>query len=357
MNPRTGYEWVIEADIRNCFGNIDHGLLLQRIKKLVSDKKILALVRSFLKVGVLDQGQVQLPTSGSPQGGIISPLLANIYLDQLDEFYHNEYHALTDNQRRRLTKQRTPILRLIRYADDFVILVKGNEHDAKQALSDLRDFVRNTLKMELAEEKTGMHSLMEGFNFLGYNFRRGISLRTRKMSTIIRPSKEAEIRFRRKVKEVTSISTTYQTLDDLLRNLNRLIRGWGEYFRYGWVSRLFSKLDYYLFCQVGKWLKKKHKSLAKKKHRRHTTKFNRGTWDWIYHRYLQSDLTGHRRWTGGKVILSSLSKICPPRRLPVSTERVTTPYNNISSTVQTHLLRFGTGHKTVLKMENLLQRQ
>lgn len=103
-------------------------------------------------------------------------------------------------------------------------------------------------------------------------------------------------------------------------------------------------------------MEKKHKHKAKKKHRRHTTKYNRGTWNWIYHKYLQPDLTGHRRWTGGKVILLSLSKTCPPRHLPVSTERVSTPYNNISSTGQTYLIRFGTGHRIVQQMENLLQR-
>jgi RNA-directed DNA polymerase len=124
-------------------------------------------------------------------------------------------------------------MRLIRYADDLVILVKGNKQDAIQVLKGLQDHIRNILRMELAEEKTGVHSLMEGFDFLGYNFRRGISLRTGKMSTIIRPSKEAEIRFRCKVKELTSISMTYQTLDERLRSLNRLIRGWGEYFRHG----------------------------------------------------------------------------------------------------------------------------
>ena len=179
MKPNLRYDWVIEADIRDCFGNINHTFLLQRMGKRVKDKRILSLTKSFLKAGVLEDGKVTQPTSGSPQGGIISPLLANIYLDQMDEIYDEKYHQTNKYERKLNAEDGIPILRLVRYADDFIILVRGDRTIAEESLRELHDIVRNKLKMELAEEKTGIHKLEDGFNFLGYNFRRGSSLRAR----------------------------------------------------------------------------------------------------------------------------------------------------------------------------------
>ena len=200
MRPASQYDWVIEADIKNCFGNINHGILLRQVKRTVADKKVISLIKGFLKSRIMEEGEVHFPVTGSPQGGIISPLLANVYLNQLDELYHNKYHTMTIHYRRKEISQGKPVLRLIRYADDFIILVKGNQEQAENELKRLRNFTRNTLKMELAEEKTGIRSLHEGFGFLGYNFIRGKSLRTRKESTILLPSREAIIKFPRKIK-------------------------------------------------------------------------------------------------------------------------------------------------------------
>ena len=181
MKPELLYDWVIEADIRNCFGNINHGLLIGRMNTRVQDKRILNLTKMFLKAGVMEDGKVTLPTSGSPQGGIISPLLANIYLDKMDQIYDEKYHQTSKYERKLNAEAGLPVLRLIRYADDFIILVRGDKAVAEQALEELQYIVENKLKMELAEEKTGIHKLEDGFDFLGYNFRRGLSLRTRKV--------------------------------------------------------------------------------------------------------------------------------------------------------------------------------
>ena len=118
MKPGLKYDWVIEADIRDCFGNIDHTILLRRMKGKVKDKRILSLTRSFLKAGVLEDGKVTYPISGSPQGGIISPLLANIYLDQMDEIYDEKYHQTSKYERLLNARDGKPVLRLVRYADD-----------------------------------------------------------------------------------------------------------------------------------------------------------------------------------------------------------------------------------------------
>jgi group II intron reverse transcriptase/maturase len=355
MNPRFKYKWVIEADLRSCFDNIDHRRLLDLIKQRVPDRRVRGLLEAFLKAGVLEAGRVHYPVTGTPQGGIISPLLANIYLDSLDEYYQQTYHDLSPYQRDRLVESGQPIFRLIRYADDFVILVKGTKVQAEAGLSFLRDYVRDTLHMELAEEKSGVHSLWEGFDFLGYKFRRGLSLRTRKVSTILLPSKESVLRFRRKVKELTSKSTTYKSLDDILYALNNLIRGWGNYFRYGWVSRLFSKLDYYVWDRVAHWLRKKYPRRPKKKFRRQKRKYKNGTWRWINRRFCRRDITGRCRWEGECRYLTFLCRTCPPRRLPYFGKKIPAPWETPLGT-QVMLASFATGHGLLSKMERLLQR-
>lgn len=342
MAPSLGYDWVIDADLRGCFDNINHGLLLRCVRKRVQDKKILSLIKAFLKAGVMDQNEVCYPLSGTPQGGIISPLLANIYLDQLDEWYHSRYHTLTPYQRQKLNREGQPLLRLIRYADDFVILVKGTQAQAQQVLKELEFFVRTVLKMELAEEKTGLHNLKDGFDFLGYHFHRGRSQINRKnLATVILPTKEAVIRFRRKVKELTCKSVTWKSFEDVLRDLNTVIRGWAAYFRYGWVSKLFRKLDWYVNQCVFRWMRKKHK--------------NR-TYKWLRRKYYQFDIFGRRRLGKGKVFLLSLARIYPPRRLPLSSENVPTPYN-VSRPRQVTLNLFLTGCSLIRTMERSLLRR
>jgi len=355
MNPNYGYDWVIEADLRSCFDNINHNRLLDQVKQLVPDRRIRVLLNGFLKAGVLESGRVHYPVTGSPQGGILSPLLANIYLNALDEYYQEQYHDLTNYQRNCLSKAGEPVFRLVRYADDFVILVKGSREQAEAGLAFLRDFVRTTLRMELAEEKSGVHSLWDGFTFLGYEFRRGYSLRTGKFSTILLPAKESVLRFRRKVKEICSKSTTYKSFDDILSELDKLIRGWGNYFRFGWVSRLFSKLDHYIWGRVGYWLRKKYPRRPMKKHRGRKRKYKNGTWRWIFRRFCRRDITGRRRWEGKKNHLTFLRRACPSVYLPRFGKKVPAPWVTLCGT-QVLLASFATGHGMVMEMEQVLQR-
>ena len=346
MRPRNGYEWVIEADLRSCFDNIDHGLLLQRIKTKVKDKKVLALVKAFLKAGILEQGNIHYPVSGSPQGGVISPLFANIYLDVLDEYYYKRFHFLSPSGRRyRLSKGR-PMMILQRYADDFVILVKGTREQAEQGLEELRELVRTDLRMELAEEKTGIHSLEEGFEFLGFRVWRGTSQRTGRVSTVILPSKEAEIRFRRKVKEITSRRNGKLPLAAILAELNRLIRGWGNYFRWGWIFKMYAKLDYYIWGRVRKWLRLKHP---------------KRTWTWVRRKYLhpQRHLNGARIWTDGHVSLVKMKLVCRSYDSKTLSGKVVTPYSRPMQTSLTRYLKtsFNDNVYLISDMEKALQRR
>ncbi len=346
MRPQNGYRWVIEADLRGCFDNINHGLLLQRIRARIKDKKVLSLVRAFLKAGVLDQGRVHYSVSGTPQGGVISPLLANIYLDVLDEHYHQRFHSLTPSAKKwRLTKGK-PLLRLVRYADDFVILVKGTREQAEEALKELRELVKTDLRMELAEEKTGIYPLEDGFEFLGFRFWRGPSLRTGKISTIILPSKEAIIRFRRKVKEITSRRNVCLPLEEILKRLNSLLLGWGNYFRWGWIFRQYSKLDYYVWGRVRKWLRMKHPQR---------------TWKWVRRKYLhpQKAFNGMRVWTENRTTLISMRSACrsfPPKAYG---DRVVTPFSKPLETTLSRYVStsFNDYAYFISDMEKVLQRR
>lgn len=351
MNPLIQYNWVIEADIRDCFGNIDHTRLLRRMKSKVKDKRILSLTRSFLKAGVFDDGKVTYPVSGSPQGGIISPLLANIYLDRMDEIYEERYHSLSIYGRGKRVKEGKPVVRLVRYADDFVLLVKGDRPVAEDAFDELRSVVESELQMELAEEKTGIHRLEEGFDFLGYTFRRGPSLRTRETSTILLPSKESVIRFSRKIKAMTSASMAFLTPSELIKRLNYIIRGWAQYFRYGWVSSTFSKLDRYVHLRFGSWLKKKFRIHARGKKKKGPRV---GTWKWIFSRYIQRDINGKQRWGSGEDILALMRKSFPPKRLLFCVKDVPTIFTEI--TKQTRFQVSGSGLRLVLGMESSVER-
>jgi group II intron reverse transcriptase/maturase len=338
MTPHFGYGWVIEADLKSCFDNIPHGPLLHRMRQRVQDKKILALVKAFLKAGTMEQKANVYPVTGSPQGGILSPLLANIYLDQLDEYYHQQYHSLRSTTRNRWFHEKgKAIIWLVRYADDFVLIVRGTRTQADEALAELRTVVQDTLKMELAEEKTGIRSLEEGFEFLGFRLWRGISHRTHKTSTVILPMKEAENRFRRKVKELTRRKWCFLSLDQLLERIQRLIRGWGDYFRIGWISRIYRKLDDYVFQRVWNWLCSKHQGRSK---------------GWVWRRYIHRDLYGRKVLRGRKRTLLKMSRICRPvRRLGKHSENIPTPWDE--TTKQT---TFKTGMKLVDTMEKLLYR-
>jgi RNA-directed DNA polymerase len=219
----TSTKWIIEADFRGCFDNINHDVLMELLAKRIDDRRFLKLIRSFLRAGYLEQWVYNRTYSGTPQGGTVSPILANIYLHELDEWLQQKTNAFNRGKERAsnpvyktlysrfiymlkraqklkaagLTeeaKQLEPVIkerkeaymkhppslyhdpnfrrmRFIRYADDFVIGIIGSKAEARQILADLTDFVEQTLKMELAPEKTGIVHGSEGTRFLGYDIK------------------------------------------------------------------------------------------------------------------------------------------------------------------------------------------
>lgn len=165
-----GYETVLEADIKACFDRIDHTALMVQVRRRVSDKRVLALIKAFLKAGIMTRdGQLIGSRTGTPQGGILSPLLANIALNVLDEYAAKAWSDGMGTQywRQKLIANGGAPWKLIRYADDFVCVIRGNSDHAETLKEEIRE-VLAPLGLEFSEEKTGIVTIDEGFDFLGF---------------------------------------------------------------------------------------------------------------------------------------------------------------------------------------------
>ncbi len=253
------YEWVLEGDIEACFDAIDHTALRGRVRARVGDKRVLALVKAFLKAGVLSEDQVNRDThTGTPQGGILSPLLANIALSVLDDHFAEAWEATSatrvDRARRR--RQGFATCRLVRYADDFVVLVAGNRQHA-EALRDEVAAVLSPMGLRLSGEKTRVVHIDEGFEFLGFRIRRDTKRGSGRRFVYTYPSKAALAAIKAQVRTITRQGRNYP-LSHLLRRLNPVLRGWCAYFRHGVSNATFCYLRHFTWRRVVCWLRSKH---------------------------------------------------------------------------------------------------
>jgi RNA-directed DNA polymerase len=261
-SPNRNYEWVFEADIEACFDEIDHSALLGRVRRRVGDKRILGLVGAFLRAGILtEEGRNRGTITGTPQGGILSPLLANIALSVLDEHFSAKWEALgPDWTRAKHRRNGGAVHRLVRYADDFVVMVAGKRGDAEALRVEVNTVIA-PIGLRLSGEKTRVSHIDEGFDFLGWRIqRRAWRGRGGKRAVYTYPSKNALNAILDKVRTLTR-RQRHRTLADLLRRLNPVLRGWCAYFHHGVSSRTFGYLDHYAFWRVVGWIRKRHHGL------------------------------------------------------------------------------------------------
>jgi len=266
----SNYHYVLEADIAACFDEIDHVAVMGRVRRRIKDKRLGALVKAFLKAGVLnDLGDREESLTGTPQGGILSPLLANIALSALDEHFTRQWNTeMGDpNQRRRRIRNGQGNWRLIRYADDFVLLVSGDRHHA-EALREEVSAVLDPLGLRLAPEKTAVVHIDEGFDFLGFHIRRMRKRGTQKHYVYTTPSRKSVQKIRDKVRDKTHRSTRNKDVDELLNSLNRSLRGWANYFRHGVSKATFGAIDSHAWLRVAGWIRRKHRLTSRKQLRR-----------------------------------------------------------------------------------------
>lgn len=256
-----GYRWVLDADIKACFDEISHSALMERVRVRVKDKRILALVKAFLKAGVMTElGDYQDSHTGTPQGGILSPLLANVALSVLDEHFHGPWRSggsmSTFRQRLRLRAKGEPTWRIIRYADDFLILVNGTEEHAR-TLQDEVAGVLAGLGLVLSAEKTRVVHMSEGFDFLGrrIQWRRKRGTNKWYVYTFIAPRAIRSVKA--KIRTLTR-RTSQQDLEYVLTRLNLVMHGWANHFKYEIAKNVFSMLDNLAWWRVVRMLQVRH---------------------------------------------------------------------------------------------------
>jgi RNA-directed DNA polymerase len=254
------YEWVIEGDIQACFDNVDHQILMGLVEDRIADRKVLRLVRAFLRAGVVDQhGGFAASLTGTPQGGIISPLLANIYLSVLDRHFARIWQTDMSPPWRRRQRRRKglPNYRLLRYADDFIVLVHGERSDAEALRAEIGALLADKLKMTLSADKTLVTHIDDGFDFLGFHIQRKPRGDGR-LVVLTYPSKQALAAVMAKIKRATGRGTTSLRLVEVLRMVNPILRGWAAYFRYGVAKKTFAYLGYWAWWRLLGWIRRKH---------------------------------------------------------------------------------------------------
>jgi len=255
-----GYEWIIEGDIKACFDEISHPAVMDRVRKRVGDKRVLDLVKAFLKAGILDEEHVLRRTdAGTPQGSILSPLLSNVALSVLDEYIAQAQGGPSSDRLERARRRRRglPNFRLSRYADDWCLVVFGTQVHAEALREEITE-VLATMGLRLSQAKTLITHIDEGLDFLGWRIQRHRKPGTDRHYVYTYPAKKALRAVTAKVKTLCRQVGTNQPLDVLLGRLNPVLRGWCAYFRPGVSAATFSYLSHYTWTTVWRWLRRKH---------------------------------------------------------------------------------------------------
>ena len=233
---------VVDADIRSFFDSIDQEILIELVKERVSDRRVLKLIRGWLAAGVMENWQVRETIAGTPQGGVISPLLANIYLHAFDRAWEVEGKHLG---------------LLVRYADDAVLMCRSASA-AKAALGKMREILAR-LHLELHPDKTRLVDMRYGrgsFDFLGCTFRKRRSIQRCPKYHFMqrRPAPRAMKRIRKRVHELTDVRRKAKDVKDIIASLNPVLRGWGNYFKTGNADAQFNQVDHYVHERIMRWL-------------------------------------------------------------------------------------------------------
>ena len=239
---------------------MDQTALMGRLRARIKDKRICGLVKAFLKSGIFTEfGDREESLSGTPQGGILSPLLANIALSELDEHFDRQRRQYMGNDRQRAKRRRhgQGNWKLIRYADDFVLMVAGDRHHA-EALREEVAAVLAPLGLRLSPEKTRVVHIDEGFDFLGFHIRRMRKRGTSKQYVYTTPSRKSIQSIKDKVSELTYRSTRYQDLAEVITSLNQALAGWANYFRHGVSKAVFSAVDHHAWGRLMRWTRRKY---------------------------------------------------------------------------------------------------
>lgn len=249
-----GNHWIVDADLRDYFGSVDQDKIIDMIAENISDGRVLSLIRQMLKAGYEEQGKCYATPRGTPQGGVISPLLSNIYLTPFDNAMTAKGHKLT------------------RFADDWLVTCR-TRGEAEQALQAAREILQE-LGLEIHPEKTRITHISYGFEFLGYKVKQGkgrklpkdkIKKQANRLNLYAIPKQQSMKRFMEQIRNHTRRRMPL-TLKEVVDTINPIIRGWGNYFRKADVRKLFNKLDRWIVRRLWSFIFKKWRNIGWKKY-------------------------------------------------------------------------------------------
>src|SRR5882724_2949656 len=276
-DERTAGRWVIEGDLASYFDTVHHRLLLKGVRKRIADQRFLALLWKFIKAGCVDRGLFRAASEGVPQGGVISPLLSNIMLHEFDEWMEANYLSKKVRKDRwawnfgilkrrpialRENRQWKPAVSYCRYADDFVVVVKGTKAHAQAVREACQTFLEDKLKLTLNMEKTHITHVNDGFVFLGHRIirKRGPRGSMRPVTSI--PWAKYRGFAQKLVKELSSNYSVNKI--DMVERLNRKLAGWANFYQFtDYTATVFGRLDRVIFWKLGHWLACKYRTSLK----------------------------------------------------------------------------------------------
>jgi len=237
----TGYTWVIEGDVKACFDEISHKAILRCVREKVIDNKFLALIQLLLRMGVEIDGVFHPTPKGVPQGGVASPLLANIVLNKLDWFLHSK--GFYDAAAERRSYHGQPNVRFCRYADDWcVFLTRSSRERAERLRDEIRDFLREACGLELSAEKTRITHVRDGYDFLGLNISMDVG-KSAKLVPKVKVGRKAITNIQTRLGEILRYRPMQESISVRLVRASAVIRGWSNYFK---VAHDFSKVAHAL---------------------------------------------------------------------------------------------------------------
>lgn len=259
ISSHKKYYWVIEGDIKSCFCSVDHKILMKLLRQRIADRKLTDTIYKFLKAGYQEDGITQKPSVGTPQGGIASPLLANIYLHEFDKWWSRNYDLPKWSKTARRGKHLGNFI-LVRYCDDFIILSNGTKQATESMKEEVAEFLWDELRLELSQEKTTITHATEGFDFLGFHVRR----HEKRKGIIIKPTLSNVQRMKNKIAGYLDRRNHRNSVVSVICALSPVIRGWTNYYRFVNSAETFQSLDHYLHKKFLKWYRGKHRMSRKK---------------------------------------------------------------------------------------------
>lgn len=259
-NTSIKHYYVIEGDLKSYFDTVNHRILIKLLKKRIADKKLLALIYQFLKAGIMENQLFAQTREGVPQGGIVSPLLANIYLNEFDKWAAQKWNVSPyEKQKRRKSGQGNYVM--VRYADDFIVVSNDSIAGVRQARAEIKAFLETELKLTLSEEKTLLTHVNKGYDFLGFNIRR-VKPEGRWV-VHLRPTQKSIERVKAKIKSLTTRDQTLYDEVTKMKQLNQVVRGWCEYYKHTSLHSDLEAISRYAWHRYHKWLLAKYKGSRK----------------------------------------------------------------------------------------------